>query len=249
MKLGIKMKYIYILLLIVIIIIVIILYNKTKTAYYLSKITSIITCKKIDKDYKLCKNIYINNNDISAPANTYRIGFEWEKWMNNILIENSCDKLALDIGAHIGVHTVKMSNYFKEVFAFEPNTNIINNLKLNTQNIPNVKIFNKAIGNDEKYVNLDITDISCQSKIKKENFLTVKQIKLDNIIKEPVGFIKIDIEEYEIEAFKGMYNILEMYKPVIVYEDWSNDGEHSKYLKNTHNYTITRINKSNFIAK
>lgn len=239
--------YLIILLILLISILYIFRYN---IIYNVSILSSKIVCDKTnDKDYIKCNNIYINNNDFSGPANSERLGISWESWLKNIIKEHSnLNKNALDIGAHIGIHTINMSKYFKNVYSFEPNTDIFNNLNKNVKNLNNVTIFNKAVGNQNKKVNLVVKKFNCQSFV--ENFDSnkmVEQIRIDDLdIKEPIGFIKIDIEGGEINAFKGMYNLLRKYKPVIVFED--HYGSNTKYLKKVHNYNIQKINSTNFIA-
>ena len=100
----------------------------------------------------------------------------------------------------------------------------------------------------KKSKKLVVKDVNTHSYV--EHFdenVAIEQIKIDDLyIKETIGFIKIDIEGYEIPAFVGMYNLLKRDKPVIVYED--HDGTNTTYLKKNHNYKIIRINRSNFIA-
>lgn len=240
-------KYI-ILIILIISIIYIFRYN---IIYNISLLSSKTLCNKTNiKHYVKCSGTYINNNDNSGPANSERLGMSWEVWLKNIIKENSnLNKSALDIGAHIGVHTIVMSKYFKDVYSFEPNLKIFKNLKLNTKNLNNVTILNKAVGNENKNVTLVVKNINTHSYIENfESTQTVEQVKLDDLnIKYPIGFIKIDIEGGEINAFKGMYNLINKYKPIIVFED--HNGSNNKYLKNVHNYNIQKINSTNYIAK
>lgn len=220
----------------------------------ISNILSLFFCNNSDIDnFRLCKNIYINNYDNSAPSNSMRSGLLWEVWMNKFIKQHAdYNKCALDIGAHIGIHTINLSKSFKYVYSFEPNPEIFYNLKLNTKNLKNVKIYNNAIGDKEKNVNLILQNLTCQNYIddtisNNKNKLIVKQLKLDNIYFPcQVGFIKIDIEGGEINAFKGMFNIIKNDNPVIVYED--HKGDNTNYLIKTHHYKIKKINATNFIA-
>ena len=231
--------YIYYLLLILIIIIKF----KHYIIYNISILSSKIICKKTTiKDYIKCNSIYINNNDLSGPANSERLGISWEYWLKNIIKKYSnLNKSALDIGAHIGTHTINMSKYFKNVYSFEPNIDVFYNLKLNTNNLNNVNIYNKAVGNENKNVNLVIKDINTHSFIENfNNIKIVKQIKIDDFnIKDKIGFVKIDIEGGEINAFKGMYNLIKRDNPIIVYED--HNGNNTIYLKKIHDYRIIKI--------
>ena len=219
----------------------------------ISNILSLFYCNNSDVDnFRLCNNIYIDNNDKSGPSISMRCGLFWEGWMYKFIKQHAdYNKCALDIGAHIGVHTINLSKSFKYVYSFEPNPEIFYNLKLNTKNLKNVKVYNNAIGDNEKNVNLIINNISTHNyvdnTISNKNKLIVKQLKLDNIYFPcQVGFIKIDIEGGEINAFKGMFNIIKNDNPIIVYED--HKGDNTNYLIKTHNYKIKKINSTNFIA-
>jgi FkbM family methyltransferase len=234
-------------------ILIIIIYKyKQHVIYNISLLSSKIICNKTKiNHYVKCNNIFINNNDLSGPANSARLGLSWENWLKNIIKKYSnLNKSALDIGAHIGIHTINMSKYFKKVYSFEPNLNIIDNLKLNTQKLNNIIIYNKAVGNENKMVNFIVEDINTHSFV--ENFTenknkNIQQIKIDDLnISDSIAFIKIDIEGGEINAFKGMYNLINRNNPVIVYED--HNGENTIYLKKHHNYKIYKINSTNFIA-
>ena len=213
-------------------------------------LTSKLFCENTKlNEYKKCGGIFIHNDDISGPANSSRLGLYWEPWMKQIIQKyGDRNKSALDIGSHIGTHTITLSEYFKHVYAFEPNSNIFGNLELNTNKLGNVTLFNKAVGDMKKSKKLVVKEVNTHSYV--EHFdenVAIEQIKIDDLyIKDTIGFIKIDIEGYEIPAFVGMYNLIKRDKPVIVYED--HDGTNTTYLKKNHNYKIIRINRSNFIA-
>jgi FkbM family methyltransferase len=189
---------------------------------------------------------------MSGPANVMRFGYVWEGWMNDY-IKKYCTKdgLALDIGAHIGVHTIEMAKYAKCVLAFEPNPETYQILQLNTKNINNVRTYNVGVGDHNGDATLIMKDINTLSQLKEEYSQDVKIaiISLDNFLKEDkeqISFVKIDIEGFEINAFQGMKVLLTKYKPVIVFEDHT--GDTCKYLESEHAYKVHRINKGNFLA-
>lgn len=243
------MNKVYYLLILLIVVVVVFKYRYS-VIYTTSMLSSKLFCEKTKlNEYKKCGGIFIHNEDISGPASSSRLGLCWEPWMKQIIQKYSNrNKSALDIGSHIGTHTITLSEYFKNVYAFEPNAKIFKNLELNTNKLGNVTLFNKAVGDINKNKNLVVKDINTHSYI--EHFyknIVIEQIKIDDLyIKDTIGFIKIDIEGYEIPAFVGMYNLLKRDKPVIVYED--HDGKNTAYLRKNHNYTIIKINNSNFIA-
>ena len=238
-----------IVILIIIIIIIIIYCIRYNIIYYISIKTSKLFCDKTNINNLLkCKNIYVNNNDFSAPANCLRLGINWENDIYYYIKKYSNKKYsAIDIGAHIGIHTQHLSKYYKSVYAFEPNTNTYNTLKLNTKN-NNIITINKAVGNENKKVIFFIKKINCQSHVEHfDDIKLVDQIKIDDLnLKEKIKIIKIDIEGGEINAFKGMYQLIKTNKPIIIFEDHT--GENCSYLKKTHNYKIKKINLTNYLA-
>ena len=243
------MNKVYYLLILLVIVIVVVKYRYT-VIYTTSIISSRFVCKNTNlKEYRKCGKIFIHNDDISGPANSSRLGLYWEPWMKHVIQKYSNpNKSAMDIGSHIGTHTITLSEYFKNVYAFEPNPNIFNNLELNTNKLRNVTLFNKAVGDIQKNKKLIVKDINTHSYI--EHYyetIEIEQIKIDDLkIRDTIGFIKIDIEGYEIPAFVGMYNLIKRDNPVIVYED--HDGKNTAYLRKNHNYKIIKINSTNFIA-
>jgi FkbM family methyltransferase len=199
-----------------------------------------------------CKGMYVANSDMSAPANSLRLNLPWEPWMLPLIQRSSnLEGMGIDIGAHIGVHTVSMAPYFKTVLAFEPNPPSAQMLRKNVAPLSNVTVVQAAVGNYDGEANFNSNPMNCQSQVVTDlrNAIAIKMIKLDNFIDSnagPVSFIKIDVEGYEIAAFKGMQRIIENNHPVIVFEDHT--GDNCRFLSSSFGYKIARINNSNFIA-
>lgn len=210
-------------------------------------------CTRVNKSERRCKQVYVANSDMSAPANSLRLNLAWEPWMLPLIKQHgNNDGVAFDIGAHIGVHTIGMSPHFKHVLAFEPNPPTAEMLRKNTSTLSNVVVVEAAIGDHTGEANFNASPMNCQSKVVdgSDRSLAVPMIKLDDFVEfgiGPVSFIKIDVEGYEIPAFEGMHRILSTDRPAIVFEDHT--GRTSRYLASTYGYKIRKINKSNFIAE
>ena len=148
---------------------------------------------------------------------------------------NSSEYDAIDIGANHGLFTILMSKTAPggKVYSFEPEKHSYNKLINNVSNIPNVKTFNIALGDEEKevelYFNLDndgghaLWDPAVHpdnSKTKSHD--RIKQIvqmkTLDSIIDIKPKVIKIDTEGCELLIIKGAKNLIEKYKPIIITE-------------------------------
>lgn len=136
----------------------------------------------------------------------------------------------LDIGSHIGVHTITMSRKVGPkgtVIAFEPDKKLyrelLQNLKINNCN--NVVSLCKALGDSEKIVSLKNNHIQqdfdefwlpiSEGVINKVETITLDSLKIDNL-----SLIKMDVENYEYFVLKGAEETILRNKPVIVFECW-----------------------------
>ena len=126
---------------------------------------------------------------------------------------------ACDIGANVGNHSRFFARRFEQVFSFEPNPLIIDLLRFNTKNFPNIVVYETALGNSENLARLagDETNLGNYSiihssddevKIDHSNpnqYLEVQIRTLDSMI-DSLGnlqFIKIDVEGFEYQVFLG----------------------------------------------
>jgi FkbM family methyltransferase len=140
----------------------------------------------------------------------------------------------VDIGANIGYHTLYFSDIVDEncgiVYAFEPqpqNYNLlIKNIKNNNKN--NVIIYNLACSDCEceskiAQVSLDsqntnMGDFTLNHNIMSDNFYKVKCVRLDDILKDTIDIIKIDVQGWEQNVLNGSQNIISNYKPLLIIE-------------------------------
>jgi FkbM family methyltransferase len=124
-------------------------------------------------------------------------------------------RAAIDIGANAGIYTGRLAQLVPKVHAFEPIPHLADNLALKTPN--NVVIHRIALSNRTGYAELRIpmrkgVEENGLTTMEEHNHLqgddTIRTVKcevdrLDNIIREPVGFIKIDVEGHEISVLGG----------------------------------------------
>ena len=114
-----------------------------------------------------------------------------------------------DMGANIGLHSIMLGKFFKNVDSYEPDNmhtaNIKKNLKLNK--IKNVKIIKKAVSN--KSTNVDFIRVLNNSTsshiagLKPNAYGRLKTIKIKSIefrkIIRKYDFIKMDVEGHEAD--------------------------------------------------
>lgn len=230
---------------------------------YISSICKSPVCKEVD-NYILCKGrefqFFMNPLDslITTPV---KLGYEWEGYLHQYFSKHKSDKgIAIEFGANIGLHTVYLSKYFKEIYAYEPQKEMFKQLKLNIEvnSIKNVKIFNANPSSDkeilfcksdkkkiEKFDNLiGEIKVANQNNLNNKDCQKIIIKKIDSLkLKRKVSFIKVD---YEFEkVLEGARKTIKKDKPVILFkEDDYTNSQIIKQLKEL-NYSIQRISLFN----
>jgi FkbM family methyltransferase len=136
---------------------------------------------------------------------------------------------AVDVGAHLGNWTYKMSKLFDNVYSFEPNI-FLSDL-LDRSNLKNVIVHNIALSSNSGFSELNLPVVNgivrfgnaSLSSIKDFIFdhqitQAVKLNTLDSYQLESVGFIKIDVEGHELSVLKGALNTISTSFPIMIIE-------------------------------
>lgn len=129
--------------------------------------------------------------------------------------------IIFDLGSNIGLSVI----YFKlkypdaKIYAFEPDPNIFERLKKNTQQFNDVFCFNLAVsgksGKEKFYIypNSSMSS-SLLKRLDNESFIEITTKSLDDVMDEEnvqkIDLIKFDIEGSEYEVFKAFRNIKEV---------------------------------------
>ena len=138
-------------------------------------------------------------------------GLDWieMRFIRDHLIKSG--DIVLECGAHHGLGTILFSNWVGakgKVVAFEPlpqNCNIITkNIELNK--LKNIQLENKAIG--EMNGRIKINPVSDSYIIRSGKGIEVELIPLDDFAHLNPGFLKIDVEGFELQVLKGAEKIL-----------------------------------------
>lgn len=212
-------------------------------------------------------SFYIDNG-FDFLKNQLRNGYAWEPYIIELLEKYiQPGTTAIDIGAHIGTHTMTMSKCVGEmgkVIAFEPQLKLFaelsENIKLN--DLTNVFPFRHAIGNfQNKKIEMNpATELSEGSTSIGSGGDLVTMITLDSINLSNVSLIKIDVEGFENEVLDGAKQTIMKNRPVIIIEimggySWDTCPNHIKE-KIFHtvsklqgwNYTVTRFATYDYLA-
>jgi hypothetical protein len=135
--------------------------------------------------------------------------------------------LAVDVGANVGLHSVRFSKKFEEVKSFEPSSLNFECLTKNTKPFPNIEIFKKGIGatssKDILSVPSDSTNCGAFSivdfKDHTGDLITeeIEIITLDSLMLSP-DLIKVDTQNFEMQVLMGSVTTLVKHKPVLILE-------------------------------
>ena len=159
-------------------------------------------------------------------------------------------RTCIDIGAHVGLTSLRYSQHFEHVHSFEPI--VFDYAKDNLSNLDNVTLYNAAVSDSCGWVDMMPNMVNSGASLiaTKENLKTyrnskrfsaptisVRSLTIDSLNLKNVDFIKIDTEGYNMPVLKGMEETIEKYSPVIQIEllvGGSND-QMEKFMKN-HGY-------------
>lgn len=139
--------------------------------------------------------------------------FRWLKpYLENV-------KVVWDIGANIGDHTRQYLNWGMKVVAVEPNPITFRCL---AHNCPEAECFNVAASEQTAELKFTHLDNVGASRVTPSGEITVSAYPLDGffVYRADIlpGFIKIDIEGYEVFALRGMAKTIRLCKPILFVE-------------------------------
>ena len=148
--------------------------------------------------------------------------------------------VVVDIGAHIGFHTLVMAQHAKEVHAIElfpPNYKLLLDNIIDNGLTDRVTAYNLAMGKEKSKVDIFISgdDGSCSIKSGDRKAGKVTTMTLDyfrdHVIGKPIDLIKIDAEEAEEDIIIGGLRTIELDKPIIICETHSTDSEENNNVR------------------
>ena len=148
--------------------------------------------------------------------NTINVAYQYVKKFDNVI----------DVGANIGLHSVRFCQKFKNVFSFEPVQTNFECLIENTKIFDNIKLYNIGLGDKKETAGISIRHeedncgaYSLVDYNHEENIITEKISieKLDNFDLD-ADLIKVDIQGYEGKFLLGATETIKRCKPIIVLE-------------------------------
>lgn len=117
------------------------------------------------------------------------------------------NKTAYDIGAHVGLWSMMLATVCKQVVAYEPVAELIECHRANCAQFRNVKLITKAVGNENGTIEVSYvpgnTGNSCIGLGRPVEITTIDNRPEVHRRRNGLGFIKIDVEGYELNVIQG----------------------------------------------
>lgn len=159
----------------------------------------------------------------------------------------------IDVGANDGDTSHPFINDFKKIIAFEPNPYTYKLLSENQI----IESYNVALGSSNGYINLIVpsnnkpqwgsTSILRNSKWVNGIKYDVEIRTLDSFNFFDIDFIKIDVEQAELDVIRGSINTIKSNWPVIMFENKRNEADEVIDILKDLGYIINK-HKSDTIA-
>jgi len=172
-------------------------------------------------------------------------GFSWEEFIHEQFKKYAKPgSVVLDIGGHIGTHTLNLSRLVGEngkVHVFEPQAKMFCELALNMHlnYCQNVIMHHNALGSSEQWVEVFVPKETWTQQISQtlinEGHGTVTEsmehsmgdraqmICLDSLHLDDISLIKIDVEGFEMEVIRGGLETIRRNHPVMIVEIFQNE--------------------------
>lgn len=188
-------------------------------------------------EYKVCSvprqgDFYIETDKDGIKSFLAR-GKPWEPGVDELIYHyTKPGTIALDIGAHIGTHTIALSRAVGKdglVIAFEPQEKICRELCMNMRlnNCTNVIPVHCALGERNGEVTL-FTPLAINqggTYLSDEGDEVVDLRRLDDFKIRNISFVKMDVENYERMVLDGAWETFMASRPVIMLEIQGNGEE------------------------
>lgn len=209
--------------------------------------------------------IYIRDKVYILPKNNINY------YINNGLFEKNLiewckqfckkDKNILDIGAHSGTYSISLAEYCNKIYAFEPHRMTFYSLcgSIALSNIENVICLNYGLGTIEQagkqmlnIISLDGGGSSLHND-NNNNILYTEEIEirtLDSYNIDNISFIKIDVENNELQVLLASQNTLKRSNyPKILFEMNKTNTQLLQFLESLQYNIISIVGYNNmFLA-
>jgi len=195
----------------------------------------------------------------SASASAFLYTDYFDKKQVDLLRQHANENTVfLDIGANVGVYSAMMMDISKKIYAFEAHPITFKKLEmlflLNDQ-FSNYFLFNNAVSdsNEDLYFT-DKNYLSGSNSIShNETNIKIKSIRIDDLLDklsvDDSYIIKVDVEGFEENVFRGAERFLKNYDVKgIIFESSPDRHNYLKDLLESYGYKVTFIDRNDLYA-
>lgn len=155
--------------------------------------------------------------------------YQWKKIDSALkLVHPQRKRVAVDVGAHVGLWSRVLARSFETLIAFEPMPDLAACWLKNMDHIDqaNVTLHPQAVGSTPGYLHIvRVQGNSGNCRVQADNegladmVLRIPSVTLDDVLEdETVDFLKIDVEGWELHVLAGGAHVIQRDKPLIVVE-------------------------------
>jgi FkbM family methyltransferase len=135
--------------------------------------------------------------------------------------------VTVDVGANCGLYTRQLARCSRKVHAFEPARQMADLLRRTAAT--NVELHEIALSDRDGVATLSVPldsgravhSLASIEQRGEEGLHATEQVRtarLDSVIREPVAFVKIDVEGHELRVLNGAVGMLEQSRPIFLVE-------------------------------
>lgn len=150
--------------------------------------------------------------DISFLKNFHDL--EKQQYFEDFLYLKKDGEIFVDVGGYDGYTTeffAELCPGYERVEFFEPDINNLIEAKNKLKDLKKIKYH--QLGLSDKKETLKFSSDGSASKVDQDGDITINLDRLDNMVNDPISFLKMDIEGAEKAALLGAENLIKKYKP------------------------------------
>jgi FkbM family methyltransferase len=160
-------------------------------------------------------------------------------FMRDVILKSDGGREVLDIGANVGNHALYLSRFASRVHAFEPYKPARDSLeeKIALNNVQNILVYPIGLSDRKESIPYYPTDDILGTGSFQKNFFEQDRessVNLevdtgDSVVEDQnisgIDLIKIDVEGFEVQVLKGLFQTLEINRPVVIFETLADTRE------------------------
>lgn len=191
--------------------------------------TIVVSTSDYTKEVVEYLRAYFKDEYIIPLVSRITLEHQLKQYFEESIMEYKDGEIFVDCGCYDFESSEKLMNIceVKKIYAFEPDMQNLKKIQSNIKRLEceeKVEVFNCGLWDKSTslYFNASgdmMSNVCCNSTGKYK----IKVTALDNVIKEKVTFIKMDIEGSEMKALQGGKNLILTYKPklaISIYHKW-----------------------------